>query len=276
MIDLHCHILHGIDDGPRSLAESLQMARCYSANGYKTIAATPHMIPGTGWMPSTDLINRKIAALNREVGESDIEIEIISGMEIALDAKIPDLLDEGRLMCLGDSSCLLIEPPFQQLPFGWERVVFTIQAKGYSILLAHPERCEQLTWQPRTLELLRESAVYLQVSYGSLMGRYGRRVARNARMLVETGQVHCLATDGHCSADLDPRDMQAANEELRKLIGPSNLRLIAFENPSRVLRGEVLERIEKSEVVGRVGKPRRWLFWKHDYRKRELPVSLTK
>jgi hypothetical protein len=70
--------------------------------------------------------------------------------------------------------------------------------------------------------------------------------------------------------------MQVANEELRKLIGPSNLRLIAFENPSRVLRGEVLERIEKSEVVARAGKSRRWLFWKHDYRKRELPTILTK
>ena len=102
MIDLHSHILQKIDDGPQIVEESLKMARAYFENGYRIITATPHMIPGTGWMPSTDLVKREVTALNRSIEKKGLRIKIIPGMEVALDPQIPDLLDEGRCYVSGN------------------------------------------------------------------------------------------------------------------------------------------------------------------------------
>ena len=116
LIDLHCHIFHKLIDGPQTFTESLQLASAYAANDYRIAAAIPHMITGTAWMPSVDRIKRKIKALNRAIEQEGLEFNIVPGMEIALDPQIPNLLDEGCLLCLGNSSRLLIEPTFLQLP----------------------------------------------------------------------------------------------------------------------------------------------------------------
>jgi len=273
MIDLHCHILQKIDDGPQILEESLKMARAYSAIGYRVAAATPHMIPGTAWMPSVDRIKRKVTALNRALEQEGLDFKIVSGMEIALDPQIPDLLDEGRLLCLGDSTFLLVEPPFQQLPPRWEQIMFSVLSKGYSILLAHPERCEQFADKPQLIELLIESGVYLQVNWGSFIGRYGRAVARTARIMAGTGWIHCLATDSHSSRGLDPTEMTVAKDTLSDLIGPDNLQLIAFENPMKVLKGELPSAMMKTDLVGREKKARRWKFWKSNFRRQLSPIG---
>ena len=273
MIDLHCHILQKIDDAPQIVEESLQMARAYFANGYRTVAATPHMIPGTGWMPSTDLVKRKITALNRSIEKKGLGVKIIPGMEVALDPQIPDLLDEGRLLCLGESSYLLIETPFQHLPPRWEQIIFSVLSRGYSILLAHPERCEQLADKPWLIEQLIETCVHLQINWGSLIGSYGRRVAHTAQIMVRNGWTHCLATDSHGPEDLDPTEMQAAKDRLSNLIGIDNFELIALENPMRVLSGETPRAMKKTDLVGRGSKARLWQFWKRKHKKQQLSIS---
>ena len=261
MIDLHCHILHAIDDGAETAAESMQMARTYAQSGYRTVAATPHMVPGTLWMPSIDRIRTRVAALNQTIKENGLGLEIVTGMEIALDPQIPDLLDDHRLLPLGHSSCLLIEPSFQQLPPGWEQVIFSILAKGYSILLAHPERCLQLAASPDLIERLIGSGVYLQVNWGSFLGQYGRAAARKARLMAGSGQIHCLATDSHHPGWHDPAGMQAATAKLRALIGHENLQRITTDNPLRVLNGEVLQPMTVSGAMSEGGKKRWWRFW---------------
>jgi protein-tyrosine phosphatase len=273
LIDLHCHILQKIDDGPQILEESLKMARAYSAIGYRVAAATPHMIPGTTWMPSVDRIKRKITALNRALEQEGLDFKIVSGMEIALDPQIPNLLDEGRLLCLGNSSFLLMEPPFQRLPQGWEQLMFSVLSKGYSILLAHPERCQQLSDKPPLIEQLIETGVHLQANWGSFLGRYGRTVARTAHLMAKKGWIHCLATDSHSPRNIDPAEMQAAKDRLSNLIGPDNLQLIARKNPVRVLWGEAPKGMKKTDSVGRRRKARRWKFWESNCRRQQSTIG---
>ena len=261
MIDLHCHILHDLDDGAVGVAESIQMARSFSASGYHTVAATPHMVPGTSWMPSIDRIQTRIAALNQTIKDDGLGLEIIPGMEIAIDPLIPDLLDDGRLLTLGGSSCLLVEPSFQQLPPGWEQVVFAILAREHSILLAHPERCAQLAADPVLIERLVESGVYLQVNWGSFLGQYGRAIARKARSMAINGQIHCLATDSHHPGWHNPARIQAARAQLRAMIGRENLQRITTDNPQRVLNDEVLQPMKKSGAMTGRRKKRWWRFW---------------
>jgi protein-tyrosine phosphatase len=261
MIDLHCHILHDLDDGAVGVAESIQMARAFSVSGYHTVAATPHMVPGTSWMPSIDRIQTRVAALNQTIKDEGLGLEIIPGMEIAIDPLIPDLLDDGRLLTLGGSSCLLVEPSFQQLPPGWEQVVFAILAREHSILLAHPERCAQLAADPALIDRLVESGVYLQVNWGSFLGQYGRAIARKARMMAGNGQIHCLATDSHHPGWHNPAGIQAATVELRAMIGQENLQRIATDNPMRLLSGEILQPMTVSGEMRRGNKKPWWRLW---------------
>ena len=261
MIDLHCHILHDLDDGAQTAVESMQMAQAFVHWGYRTVAATPHMVPGTPWIPSIDRINARVAALNQTIADAGLELEILPGMEIALDPQIPDLLDDDRLLPLGNASCLLIEPSFQQLPPGWEQVIFSILAKGYSILLAHPERCVQLAANPGLIDRLIGSGVYLQVNWGSFFGQYGRAVARKALSMAGNGQIHCLATDSHHPGWHNPARIQAATANLRAIIGPENLQRITTDNPRRVLNGEVPQPMTVSSAMSGRSKKRWWRFW---------------
>ena len=128
MIDLHTHILAGLDDGSGSITESINMAHDFITHGYQTVAATPHMVPGTTWMPTTERIKRKVADLNRAIHDEGLSLNVVTGMEIALDPQIPRLIEDEQLLPLDGGSCYLIEPPFQQLPPGWEQPIFSILA----------------------------------------------------------------------------------------------------------------------------------------------------
>jgi protein-tyrosine phosphatase len=261
MIDLHCHILHDLDDGANSTVESVQMAQAFVQSGYRTVAATPHMIPGTTWMPSIDRIHTQVNRLNQTIRDNGWALEIIPGMEIAIDPQIPELLDDARLLTLGNASCLLIEPSFQQLPQGWEQVIFSILARGYSILLAHPERCMQIAANPGLIDRLIGSGVYLQVNWGSFLGQYGRAVERAARLMAANGQIHCLATDSHHPEWHHPPGIQAAAARVRKIIGEENLQRISADNPLRLLNGEAPQPMIRSEVTTGSKNKRWWHFW---------------
>ncbi|MFZ0613544.1 MAG: CpsB/CapC family capsule biosynthesis tyrosine phosphatase [Desulfobacterales bacterium] len=264
MIDLHCHILPGIDDGPQTIEESIEMAKAFSANGYTVAAATPHMIPGTTWMPSADRIKQKTRELNLAIVQQELGIRIVSGMEVALDPQIPDLLDQGRLIGLGDTAWLLVEPPFLHLPCGWEQIIFSVLARGFSVLLAHPERCKHLADTPQAIERLVASGVHLQANWGSFIGQYGRKVARTAHLMAENGWIHCLATDSHRALGLDPAAMKMARDKIIGLIGEDNLALIACENPGHVLRGGKVAAMTVKGTMAAAGKARGWQFWKNN------------
>ena len=263
MIDLHCHILPGIDDGPKTIEESLEMARVFEQAGYTHVVATPHAVPGTTWMPDSENIRDRLDELNQAIAKEGINLKVLPGMEIALDPNISDLLDHGKVQALAGTSYVLIEPPFQRFPWGWEEVFFAVLSKGYKVLLAHPERCVQLISKPDLCDQLIESGVYFQVNWDSFIGNHGRTIEKMAVYLATKGYIHCLATDSHDADNRNAQQMLSATESIEKLVGRDNLHIISRENPSRLLRDEALENMEKQEIEGAVTKKRRWGFWKN-------------
>ena len=261
MIDLHCHILPGIDDGPKNLDESLEMARIYKEAGYSRVVATPHQVPGTTWMSSIEDIKQKIVELNHALYTEDIELEVLPGMEIAFDPLIIDLLRNGQLLTLGQSSYVLIEAPFQQFPLNWEQMIFTILSQGYSILLAHPERCAQLAARPKLVDRLVESGIYLQVNWDSFLGYNGRQALRMAKYIAQSDYIHCLATDSHNPRERHAAHVKFAAAKIKKMIGRKNYQLIAFENPQRVLDGIRVLSMDKQISPKKVKKDFKWRFW---------------
>ena len=261
MIDLHCHILPGLDDGPRNLDESLEMARIFIEAGYRRVVATPHQVPGTTWMPLIEEIRNQLDKLTHAIKIEGIELDVLPGMEISLDPLIPDFLEKGRLLTIGKTPYVLIETPFQQLPLGWEQVFFAILSKGYFILMAHPERCGQLTARPQLVDQLIESGVYLQVNWDSFLGYHGRAAMRMAHHLADKGYIYCLATDSHNPQERHAGHVKPAAAKIQKLIGRENLERIASENPLRVFRGSQLLSMMKPNPKKEVKKESKWRFW---------------
>ena len=261
MIDLHCHILHTLDDGPKMVKESIQMAQALVKSGYRLVVATPHMIPGTNWMPLIDDITLQITRLNQAMQIADLNLEIVPGMEIALDPQIPVLLDSGSLLHLGESGCLLIEPPFQQLPPGWQSILFSILAAGHRILLAHPERCAHLAARPDLLEELINAGVYLQVNWGSFLGHYGRAAKRTAYFLAFHGWIHCLATDSHHPRSPHFGQIPMMARRLEAFIGADNLRRLTVDNPMQLLSDQPIQPMTITTTMMKKQKKRWWQLW---------------
>jgi len=261
MIDLHCHILPGIDDGSKSMEQSLEMARVFEQAGYEQVVTTPHTVPGTSWMPSPATIRERVAELNQAIRDESIQLTVLPGAEIALYPQVPDLLDDGMIQSLADTSYVLIEPPFQRLPLGWEQVFFELKSRGYTPLLAHAERCEQLADKQELFEELVSTGIYLQVNWGSFLGHHGGKAKKTAVYLASKGYIHCLATDSHRPDKGHAGISRHAAADVEELVGPQNLDLLARENPLRVLRDEPLVDMAAEEIKTGVKKRRRWAIF---------------
>jgi protein-tyrosine phosphatase len=240
MIDLHSHILPGIDDGPGSEEQSVAMAEAYVKAGFTKVAATPHAIPGTAWMPEPDVVYEKVDALKRRLESGGIDLKIYPGMEVALDGDLGRLMDEKRLVTIADGPYMLIELPFQRLPLGWEQIFFDVQSRGYWILVGHPERCEQMMAHPELYEKMAAAGVWFQCNYDAFLGGYGPGSEEAAFFLAQKGMIHCLATDSHSAADRGPGMVPGAAAVLEDRVGRENFRLISRENPERVIAGRRL------------------------------------
>jgi protein-tyrosine phosphatase len=232
MIDLHCHVVPGIDDGPETIEGSLALARAAAALGTRTLVATPHVSRRFPNDPAT--ISRLVDQLNGRLGAEDVPIEILAGGEIAM-AHAPSLSSEqlARLH-LGDGPWLLIEPSFTQGVAGLEALVADLHAAGHRVLLAHPERCTAFHRDPLMLATLVQRGVLTSITAGSLVGRFGEHVRRFALRLARDGLIHNVASDAH---DRLRRPPGIADEIERAGLGPLG-DWLTDAVPAAILAGE--------------------------------------
>jgi protein-tyrosine phosphatase len=254
MIDLHSHILHGLDDGPATFEESVALAAAYAQAGFTRVVATPHYMPGTAWTPRPEEIVQAVAWLNAALRRGRIGLRVYTGMEIALDGRLDHLLEANALVPLAQSRWLLVELPFERLPLGWDRMLFRLAAQGWQVLLAHPERCRQFTAQPALAEESVQNGLCLQANGGSFLGLYGPDAARAAFGLLEKGCLHVLGTDSHDTRQRHPGVIREALRVLEAAAGPETARVLTRDNPERVLKGLPLERPAPAAGASRKGK----------------------
>jgi protein-tyrosine phosphatase len=195
VIDLHCHVLAGIDDGPATLEASVALARAAASAGTRTLIATPHV----SWEYPNDA--RTIAGLVAELGTrlnaEGVALEIRPGAEIAMTRVVDTPAEELARLTLGGGRWLLVEPPFAAAVIGLDTIIAGLQSSGYHVLLAHPERCPAFHRDRSMLEALVASGVLSSVTAGSLAGRFGRAVRRFSLELLRDGLAHNVASDAH-------------------------------------------------------------------------------
>jgi protein-tyrosine phosphatase len=234
LIDLHCHLLPQIDDGPRSLADSLEMARLAVADGISVIACTPHILPGVYENKGPD-IRAAVAELESALGEQAIEVVLTTGADVHLAPDILDGLKSGRILSLGESRYFLLEPPQAIVPPRFADYVFTLTGAGYVPIITHPER---LGWFDRDLGMFEQVVrlgAWTQVTGASLLGRFGRRAQAVAEWMLEDGLVHILASDAHDAVDRRPC-LAEAFEAAAKRIGEDEAWHLVRTRPEGVLK----------------------------------------
>lgn len=234
MIDLHCHILPGLDDGPANYEQALAMARLAAADQISTIVATPHLSYSA--LPFLhERRQERLAILNRQLVEQAIPVTVVSGAEVAAGLP-PAQLGE---YTLNKSNYLLLEFPHTHLPLETRKILFTLQSNGYRVIIAHPERNPSVLKNPASLLDLLSEGIYVQITAASLSGDFGWSVQRCTKNLLRQGAVHFLASDGH-SADKRKPLLSKAAEKAAKIVGAENARRLVYDNPAAVLAGRAL------------------------------------
>lgn len=234
MIDIHCHLLHGIDDGAQTLPSSLEMARIAVADGITTIFCTPHIYPGLYENHGVD-IRRRVDELQEILREAGIALELSFGADTHL---VPELLEgvrTGRIPTLAGGRYLLIEPSHHVRPPRFRESVFELIGAGYVPVITHPER---LTWVEQhyaDFTELARSGAWMQITGGALVGRFGPRVKRIAERFVGDGWTHVLASDGHTTGQRSPV-LAEARARAGVLLGSVEATRLVLDRPESIMR----------------------------------------
>lgn len=196
MIDLHCHMLPGIDDGAPDLETSLEMARIAAGDGIRVVACTPHIYPGM-YENTGEGIREAVARFRDALDAAGIDLDLVVGADTHLVPGLAEQIRDGRVPTLAGSRYLLLEPPHHVAPPGFEQQVFNLMAAGYVPVITHPER---LTWVGEHYESfvrLFQAGAWMQITAGSLTGRFGGEARYFGERMLDEGLVHILATDSH-------------------------------------------------------------------------------
>ncbi len=237
MLDIHNHILPGVDDGAASLDISIAMLDAALGIGVRTIVATPHL---------TDTLSDGYAAT---IGAAFDQLEpharargiaLERGFEIRLSPDLPQRLRAGEPITLAGSRAVLVDLPFvDDWPLYADETLFAIQASGFQPVLAHPERYPRIQKHPELAREIAARGVTLQVNIASLTGIFGRHAKKAAEALLRSGAVHLVATDAH-SAGHRMAATPAGLARLRELVGEEGVRKLTTEHPAALLNGDPL------------------------------------
>jgi protein-tyrosine phosphatase len=258
MIDLHSHVLPGVDDGAVDEFESRSMLERWAGFGFTAVAATPHLngAPAPNYLAEVDDAMDRVSQLATEHG-----ISLISGFEIMLHPGLPRLLESGATLTIGDSNAVLIEVPFMQWPAFTEDTIFNLQAAGFQPVLAHPERYSAVQGNPDLALSLARRGVVLQITYASLVGVLGRTVQRTAEFLLQSESHFILAGDAH-SQGQRLISIPRALDRARRLVGEARLSQMTIDNPDALLRSEALDDLAplQPEQMSRIERMKRVLL----------------
>lgn len=218
-VEMHNHVLPGVDDGARTMQEALQMLLFWAEMGYQKVIATPHQNTALGAPP--EVIEAAYQKLQHQMQEQELPLFLTVAAEYLLEPELRDRIS--TLRTFGPKRYVLLELGFWGLPVGWERFVFELQAAGYTVVLAHPERYEYADLA--RLKSWYEQGLLLQINLLSLAKAYGSKACQRAEYLLEKGWVHFVGSDLHSPSQIEALRRGLQHKLLRK-------RLSTFLNPT--------------------------------------------
>lgn len=234
MIDIHTHILPGVDDGSPRTAESLEMLRLAAASGVETVIATPHSnLPGVYANYNGEWLQASFDRLIRRAEEEEIPVRILRGMEVYATEDLPELLKAGRVLTLNDSRYVLMEFDFHEQANWCTRMLEGVLEAGYTPIVAHPERYYAVWQEPWCVYPWLEMGAHVQLTRGSILGKFGREAKRAADYLLQHNLVACIASDAHGSRNRIP-EMDDILRYITAKYSPEYADMLLTENPAKI------------------------------------------
>lgn len=237
MIDLHCHILPGIDDGAKDVSISIAMARASVEQGVTTLACTPHILPGL-YHNTGPAIREATQRLQGVLDQEGIPLRLVAGADVHMAPDFIAGIRSGRLLSLADSRYILVEPPHHTAPPQLEEFFFALVVAGYVPILTHPER---LSWVPSRYQMVKrlvDAGVWMQITAGSFTGAFGRNALYYAQRMLDEGCVHLLASDAH-DAERRPPSLAAGREIVAKRVGAEEAEHLVTTRPMGILKDQL-------------------------------------
>lgn len=234
-VDLHAHVLPGLDDGVKSVAESVEVVAMLGGMGFTLVHGTPHQKVGS-WVPTAQDISKAHAEISAALASTGIAVELRLGAENFWDELFLTRCQTDTQPGYTGERAFLVEVSPVATPPGFEEQLFRLRSRGRLPVLAHPERYHGLCRQPARIEAIRRTAAIL-VDVGALDGAHGPRAAESAQWLVKEGLAHACASDVHCADDA--RAAAQGIAWLKKKLGDGAVRRLLEENPRQILQGEL-------------------------------------
>jgi len=245
MIDLHTHILPGLDDGARTLEESIEMCRISYQDGIKTIVATPHVLPEL-YKNDRSTILSKLHELQSALSnpqsaicnpQSAITLKVLPGADVHFTSDLLELYKNQELMTVSDNHrYLMVEFDSQSIPYRGEEVLFRLLTHGVIPIITHPERNHEITRDPRRYYEMIKMGCLGQVTAMSLTGEFGSQAKRGAEKLLAHQLIHLIASDAH-SVNGRPPILSAGVKAAEKIVGKEEARKMVTEYPEAILEG---------------------------------------
>lgn len=238
MIDLHCHILPGIDDGPKNWEMSLEMARLAVDEGITHILATPHHM-NRHWVNPKDKVTSLVNELQRKINKENIPLTIFPGQEVRLHGEILDNIQKDEICFIDElNQYVLIEFPTATVPDYADRLFYNLQNEGITPIIVHPERNHAILKDPSILYDFVSRDILAQVTAASYVGLFGKEIEKLSTQLIAADLVHFLASDAH-NVTSRRFHMKEAFEKLETEYGKEKVR--AFDQITRdLINGDVV------------------------------------
>ena len=238
MIDLHCHILPGVDDGPDSIEESLEMANQAAADGIHTLVATPHTLNEVYHNPLQNIENN-VTRLRNALRKNRININLCIGSEVRICTGLKQKIIAKEIATLNNNGkYVLVEFPVHVIPPGSKQELFQLTLHNITPILAHPERNMIFQHQPELLFDLTAMGCLVQITAMSITGRFGQDAMECAHMLLKNRQCHVIATDAH-SPDNRPPILSPAVKTCARILGNlKEAREMVINRPQAILNGK--------------------------------------
>lgn len=215
MIDLHSHILPGIDDGAKEMAVTMEMLQIAVKDGTKRIVATPHFY--TGYYENTyEDVYKLVKGINVKAKEKEIDIDVVSGQEIFLDKHTLEFYKQGTIRGIDETKYMLIELSMESMPKDALNIIYELRIEGVAPIIAHPERYNYIVEKPSRINEFIEEGCFFQINSGSISGMFGKRIQKISQMFIQHGVCDFIASDAHSNGMRSPK-MKETLEQVESL-----------------------------------------------------------
>lgn len=233
MIDIHSHLIPKVDDGSKSIEETVKMLKEARKAGFTDVILTPHYMEGY-YKTETEIIKIWTNQLQNVLANENIDINLYSGNETYITEELIELLNKNEVNTLANSRYLLLELPFNSKIKYLYEVLFTLKNSNIVPVIAHPERYTYIQENIEEAEKLVEQGCLLQCNYGSVIGNYGRKAKKTVKKLLKKDLVHFLGSDCH-KPNTIYKEMKDIMKKLNKIISEEQMRNITVKNPKVIL-----------------------------------------